>query len=874
MKTSKDMIFEFIREQIYSKKEYAKGMETKEIAKALNMQRSNVSTALNDLVKDGRLEKSATRPVLYTLASQKNNNLDESCFDQLIGQNGSLRTAVQLAKAAILYPNKSLNIGISSKQGCGSTFFANLIDQFAKETHVLNQDAPFVKVSLYSFQNNSEMMNDELFGKEGDFSTSAFEKARGGILFIDKIEYLSAKEISRLHDFLDTGRIYSQDHSQYQDYSDVLLILGGNLSSGIIAIDKVPISIDLPELKDRSIEEVFELVNHFFSIEANNSKRSIDVTIESIEALLLADYEFNVKELALTIKVACANAYVRVVDDPDSVIQVCLEDFKPQVRKGLLKKKYHQLDLGFVESHGSSIFYDKEMGYQKFSDMYSNDDIYSEINKRYSQMADRGIKQSSIEQVMNTHIENLYYRFYHTSTGVEGINQLEKIVDPEIVRIVQEWMQNTQKRLGREFKSDIFYGLCLHINALITTKQNMGKIWDDQAVQIITDFPEEFAASSQLSDMLAMHFDVDLKINDIAIITMFLVRSDDDAQGKVNLLYIFHGNSTASSLRDVTNSLTRSNHAHAYDLQLDKPTEAAMEEIRQLIEKIDEGPGVIVMYDMGSIKTMLDTLSEEMDVNIRMVQMPVTMVGIDIARKCVMDNDIDSVYHATHLNSLSHFEDKEKLNEIIITLCETGDGGAAQLKHYIDQYSNLGMKTFALAVSNRKELINEIINLKKTYEIHCFVGTFDPKLYGIPFISISKIFSNSKDVLDKILLFEPIYTKATDYNEVYEYLEETLVHTPVSKIKSTLPSVMDELSIYYNLDESQKVGLFIHIACLIDNLLGGGSGHKNKDMEKIIREHSESYKNVSKILKVLEKSFNVIINDHEVATILMVLEKI
>ncbi len=874
MKTSKDMILEFVREQIYSKKGFENGIETKDVAKSLNMQRSNVSTALNELVKEGKLEKSSTRPVLYSLATQKNLVSEDSCFNQLIGQNGSLRTSIQLAKAAILYPNKSLNIGISAKPGCGSSSFATLIYQFAKESRVLSQEAPFVKVSLYGFRNNAELIDEALFGKNGNLKTSSFEKARNGVLFIDKIEYLNAKQISRIHDFLDTGRVYDENHVNFEDYSDVILIVGGDLSAGIIALEKMPIFIELPELKDRPMDEVFELVNYFFSIEANNSKRSIEVTIEAIEALLLAEYSFNAKELALSIKVACANAYVRVVDNPNSNIQVCLDDFKPQVRKGLLKKKTHGKDLSFIENHGSSIFYDKDTGYQKYSDFYSDTDIYSEINSRYSQMMDKGIKQSSIEQVINTHIENLYYRFYHTSNGVEGINQLEKIVDPEIVRDVQTWMDSVAKRLNREFNTNVFYGLCLHINALLTSKQNLGKIGDEQAVSIITDFPEEFAASSRLADLIKFRYNQELKINDIALITMFLVKSDEDEQGKVKLLYIFHGNGTASSLRDVTNALTRSNHTYAYDLQLDKPTETAMEEIRELIQKIDEGPGVIVMYDMGSIKTMLDTLSEEMDVKIRMVQVPVTMIGIDIARKCVMDSDIDSVYHATHLNSLTRYEEKEKLNKIIVTLCETGDGGATQLKHYIDQYSKLRMKTFPLAVSNRKDLIKEIINLKKTYDIHCFVGTFDPKLYGIPFISISKVFSNPKEVLDKILLFEPIYTKTIDYAQIYTYLEETLVYTPLAKIKSTLPGVIDELSIFYELDESQKIGLFMHIVSLIENLLAGRPSKKNKDMDRILRDYNESYKNVSRILKVLEKTFNIMINNHEVATIIMVLEKL
>ena len=68
------------------------------------MQRSNLSTLLNDLVMEGKLEKLQGRPVPYRIANRPGSgSSEESCFKELLGYNGSLKNVTRLAKAAILY---------------------------------------------------------------------------------------------------------------------------------------------------------------------------------------------------------------------------------------------------------------------------------------------------------------------------------------------------------------------------------------------------------------------------------------------------------------------------------------------------------------------------------------------------------------------------------------------------------------------------------------------------------------------------------------------------------------------------------------------------------------------------------------------------
>lgn len=875
MKTAKECIFEYIQQKTYTDQDSKNGVQTKEIAEALGMQRSNVSAMLNGLVSEGLLTKSNTRPVYYQLPKQGNKQVEETCFTKLIGHNGSLRNAIQLAKAAILYPRSSLNVLLASQPGCGTSYFATLMFQFAKEKGVLHKDASFVKINCKHYMKNVSLINDDLFGGNGLLTESAFAKAQNGMLFIDNFDLLDAKQQSKVLTFLETGKIYGETTSEFLECQDIFLVLACSPQNKMQVNQKIPVTIELPELKDRPLQERFELINYFFSIEGLNSSRSIEVTRETMQALLLTDFTFHVKELELDIKSACAKAYIRVIDDLEQYISVCLSDFDSCIKRNLLKYKDRAVEIDALIGLSDTIFYDKNTGYLDQINMDAVN-MYSDIQKQYQELSNRGINHSSIKSVINSHIKNLFRKYsYFAYDDHNNLEQLSKIVDEQVIHLVRKCLDACKKELGRTYPSNVFYGLCLHINSLLNMNTTHQRVANEQIIKIIQNYPKEYAAGVQIADLLKEIFELELPIEEIVLITMFLIESDDEEEeARPVLLYVMHGNSTASSLRDVTNTLTHCHNAYSYDLTLESDTKIAMEEIKQLIMKINTGAGVIVIYDMGSIKTMMDTIAEEIDVKIRYMNIPVTLVGIDIARKCSMETDIDYVYHMANLEMNNMYRNEEKHTDIIVTLCHTGEGGAIQLKRYIDQYSKLGMKTFALSISARAELLKEVLALQKTYRIHAFVGTYDPRLLGIPFISIGKIFENAKEDLDRILMFEPVQSKHFDYNDVYKYLEEQLKYVSIPKLKTVLPNIIDDFSLLYSLNEDQRIGLFMHLACLVERLLEGKSVNKIEDKNKVLTVFEEDYKAIMKILTNLEKPFKIIIDDNEIATIIMIIKKI
>lgn len=869
----KDIVFEFIQREMLSNGTSKEGVTTKEIAEALNLQRSNVSTLLNDLVKEEKLEKTATRPVLYKI---RNNTTSDYGLSQMkfIGIDGSLSKAIQIAKAAILYPKHSLNVLVTAKAGCGTSFFCNFMYMFCKEAKIMRDDAPFIKVNCRHYRNHMDELDNLLFGQEkGKLDNCYFSMAKGGMLFIDNAELLNAHQQSLIFDFLETGMIYSADRKEYMDCKDVYLVLSCNPSHVGQYNQRIPMIIELPQLKDRPLIERFDFVNYFFSIEANNAKRNIEISQEVMQALLLTEYSRNIKELEMEIKKACATACVRVMDVPNSPIVVDLHDFNSNIQKSLVKMRFRSQDILSLVGSQNCFIYDCNGTFQS----NHHDELYNEMHMQYKELSNRGINAKAIQDVINNHVTNLFkqYNYNHGYDESYDTEQLSKIVDFRIIELVQKFSEMTKTELKIILKPSVFYGLCLHMNSLLSIKSSHSRVDNDQLNFIVQNYPKEYALSAQFALDFKDMFGIELPPEEIAIITMFLVKTKDEIDnGHPVLLYILHGSGIAEALKEVTISLTHCNNVYSYDLHLEKDNLKAMDEIRSLILKIDEGQGVIVIYDMGSIRTMLDTIAQENDVKIRYIHIPITLIGIDVARKCLQEEDIDYVYHTTLLEMKSLDDNKNYKREVVITLCQTGDGGAFQLKQYIDQYSKLGFKTIPLAISKRDELIKKVMEIKKIYTIHCFVGTYNPNLLGIPYISINKVFENRAEDIDRILMFEPLQSKCMGYSGIYSFLEEQFKFISVSKLKSILPSIVDQLDVVYSLNSEQKIGLFIHIACLLEKCKEGIHFALGKEERQLIDLYEDDYKTISKIIKPLEKSFKVIIDDSQIACIIRIVNKI
>lgn len=247
------------------------GVTTQELAEQLQMQRSNLSTLLNELVADGKMEKLPGRPVHYRpLMAGDTPRGETSCFKILDSCEGSLRPMIQMAKAAILYPDHSLNTLIEGPSGSGKTTFGYLMYQFACENKVLPMGAPFERFSCHYYDDQEEKAYSRLFG-----AGEALEKAKGGMLFLDNVEYLPVGCREHLLDLIENDDAVLRD---------IILVCSLQDKARASVKDaytaRFSARIELQPLQNWQLGERFALVQQFLINEAVRMKRTVRVNAE------------------------------------------------------------------------------------------------------------------------------------------------------------------------------------------------------------------------------------------------------------------------------------------------------------------------------------------------------------------------------------------------------------------------------------------------------------------------------------------------------------------------------------------------------------------------------------------------------------------
>ena len=330
------------------------GVTTQYVAKKAGLERNFASRILNELFDDKKLIKINTRPVVfiaretaeskskapfsdkqlfksydefreyietaYVGENNKTATFIEKCenpFNELIGYDGSLHYQVEHCKAAVRYPPEGLPILITGPTGSGKSFLAALMIKYAKERNIIKQDAPFIIFNCAEYADNPELLSANLFGYTKGAFTGAeketkgvIEEADGGFLFLDEIHRLSPEGQEKLFLFMDKGVYRRLGESKDLRTSKVRLIFATTekIENFLIAtfLRRIPIVISIPPLKERPLNEKFNLIRNFFHSEAKALGKNLVITKPALKALLYSEYKGNVGQLRNDIKLSCA----------------------------------------------------------------------------------------------------------------------------------------------------------------------------------------------------------------------------------------------------------------------------------------------------------------------------------------------------------------------------------------------------------------------------------------------------------------------------------------------------------------------------------------------------------------------------------------
>ncbi|QLY79893.1 sigma 54-interacting transcriptional regulator [Clostridium intestinale] len=883
-----DSVFEKFKE-LYE----GNGISAIEVANALGLDRANVSSDLNKLSEEGKIIKIKGKPVLFTMEGI--DYKEESTIDKFASKNSSLYSPIEQAKAAVLYPPKGMNILILGETGVGKSMFANLIYKYAKEMGRMDENSELITFNCADYSNNPQLLISQIFGSKKGAYTGAdsdkeglIEKADGGVLFLDEVHRLPPEGQEMFFTFIDKGTFRRLGETDSERSANVLIICATTENPESMLLNtftrRIPMIIRIPSIKERSLEERFNLICQFFREESSRLDRDIKVSVNAMKAFSSYNCPNNVGQLKTDVQLACAKAYADFVSKKKKILRINTIDLPVYIRQGLYTAIEHRQlwnKLVGINSRYCIFNNDKE---DVFFQEYENDEnIYDMLDLRIHELKSRGISTEELDKEMSKDIEDYFNNYIYNVNKKRDISNLESIIDEEIINLVQEIVAYCEDRLNKSLSEKIYYGLAVHIaNSIERIKKNQ-KIINPQLNKIRTEYKNEFNIALNCLKIIDRILDISMPIDEAAFLAMFLVYDDrnvDEEKDEVKVIVVAHGAATATSMADATNKLLGTNYAIGINAPIEEKPQKVINRIKDFIIQSKIKSDILFLVDMGSLTTFGEELEEELGIKTKTLPLVSTLHVIEATRKAMIGYSLEEVYEETlKVNTILEDESQkikelsEKIDKLaIVTVCTTGEGGALMVKNFLEQnlhFDKSLIEVIAVMFEGKKNILRKIKEVSKDYRIICIISPFE---LDTPILQYG---------LDKVMSLEviEILQKEIDIETTYIKMGHTLQNQltningfeVLNDIKSFNNTIIESLRL--KISTNILIGETFHVACMIDRLKSGGSTRPFKDKEIYIEKNEEFFRTIKNVTAMLNTKYSIKISDDDICRIVSFLNE-
>ena len=856
-----------------------------EIANQLDVDRSNVSRLLSDLHKEKKIERIEGRPVLYQVKKKvkvkKETNLVS--FDHLVGKDESLKLSIQQAKAAMLYPPRGLHTILFGESGTGKSLFAECMYEFGLSSESLPESAPFISFNCADYAQTPQLLFSHIFGvRKGAFTgadedkSGLIEKADGGILFLDEIHRLPPEGQEMLFTFIDKG-VYRPLGESSKTYEASVQIIGATTESSDVFLAtfnrRIPMSITLPSLRDRTLDERFEVVSLFLTQEANRLNNRIVVDRDVLLAFMLYETEGNIGQVKRDLKLVCAKAFLHYRTNETTHLSVGISDLPLPVQKGLLKvKEIGERTDRFFDSSMSHLTFDPGVNNVVWTqDKMQNMDVYSTIEDKVASLSKVDLEDIDLESLIENNL-NQYFEVYVNELSRNDIHK--ELIDPKIWQLTDRLYDIAEEKLDRSFNERTRFTFSMHLQSTIERIKNNKTIVHPNLNEVRKKYLAEFQVAIELSSLIEKEFSIEIPFDEIGFLTMFLTLdiSDDieKQDNKVKVFLLMHGKSTASSMLEAVQDLLGIESGVAFNMPLTMEVTQMYEIVKNYVTQNKEelSSGVLILTDMGSLNSFSHMLTEETGIVTKTISMVTTLVVLESVRMASVGRSLKEIYQNIQLSFESavhaQFRKSGTLKKAVVVTCFTGEGVSNKLAERIKPVMDTeNIQIIQMQFLEKSAFRLRIDDLMDTYEIKAIVGTVDIEYQNIPFFSAYDIFKD-----EQLTRLRQLVSKEISIDELSASLDGAIKSVPslyelLSETKKITEKIENDLSLV--LEPGVDMGIILHLSFLVDNLLTD----KHPRLFNELAEFKKTYRYEMDIVKmnliIIEKKYNIELPEDEVA---------
>lgn len=850
------------------------GISASSLAEVLGLSRANVSSDLNKLCEEGLILKDKKKTVLFSI---NEGFKKKDIFDMFFEKNKSLKISIEQAKAAVMYPPNGMHMLILGETGVGKSMFANLISKYAIEIKKMDKNSPFIVFNCADYSNNPQLLISQIFGTKKGAYTGAnddkiglIEMANNGILFLDEVHRLPPEGQEMFFTFMDKGVFRRLGETDVERSANVLIISATTEDTESTLLKtftrRIPMIINIPSLRDRTIDERFNLITNFFKEEALILGKNIMVSINTMKCFLGYNCVNNVGQLRTDIKLACAKAYLEFATNKKNKITINSMSLPESIRQGLyIQTEHRQLWYKLMDISSRYITFDLNGNNMIYEDELNQKNVYKMIDNNIVKLKNTGITTDELVIEMERDIEGFFDKYIEDVNEKFSISKLESIIDIEIIKIVSEIINFSENYLGRKISEKIYYGLAVHIDNAIKRIKNKEQIINLKLNEIRSNNKDAFNAALQCIDIIEKKLNIMVPIDEAGFIAIFLAynESNEIESNKVKIIVVAHGIATASSMVDTVNTLLGVKYATAINAPIDEKPKDTIDRLKKQLINENNKNDILFLVDMGSLINIGEEIKEAMNIDCKTIQLVSTLHVLEATRKACLGESLEEIYLSTiSINSLVNtnlLEKQIRKNETIktvkasvkelaiITICSTGSGGALASKEFLQtRLENKKIKIIPIGIYNDENINITIKKIEKEYRVVCIISTFNINT-DLPQFTLEDIIK-----LDKTEEIKELIEIENTYMKICETLEPQLKHIKVKQMIDDIKEFNEILQERLNnrISSSILIGVTIHIAYLIDRLKNSkfimeAQGNKldyineNKELYEVVKEECE-----------------------------------
>ena len=538
-------------------------------------------------------------------------------MDKFLKRNPSLFHQIEQGKAATLYPGDGMHMLLLGETGVGKSLFADLLHKYGIQSGKLAEASPFIQFNCADYAHNPQLLMSQLFGHvKGAYTgaetnkTGLLEKANGGILFLDEIHRLPIEGQEMLFTYIDRGVFRRLGESEKDHHANVLIIGATTEKKDTLLktfIRRLPIIIDLPSLRERSIEERHQLFDTFVQQEVDQLGVPMYFSKNALKAFLHYKCELNIGQFKADIRIAFAKSYARFLAVKEDYLRVSSKDLPDYIRAGLLSNAAHrQMWSKYEVTNRQAIQYLPSTATVTEVSVPSESTIYREMNTRYRELEQNKASAEEIQKAMEHDLKTYFKLTGEKEQLFCNKENLIALVPDNIIKELEKILRHVTIKTGKVVSDKVFQMMAIHIYNLVK-------------------------------------------------------RSQQDH-------VIAHGSGIASALCDTANQLLNHEGAIGINARLDEEPQQVFERLVRYIKNHQITDDILLLVDMGSLTTFAGELEKLFPLKAKSIPLVSTMHVLEASRKAMIGCGLREVYVETlKVNDyMAIYQDRKEVEQLQI----------------------------------------------------------------------------------------------------------------------------------------------------------------------------------------------------------------